>query len=519
MKILSTLVLSALCVQTCMSYHVLVYHTWGTKSHILQIAPIVEELLARGHEVTTCFFHPLKLNHENHTEIIVPNAIEGMSKEMSKLLLEEGHSVWNLKIIKFAVQALGDVMEDIALTPIKVNEIDSLMKSGKKVDLLVTMFSMPAFLADHFDCPIAFYLPVGPATVALRGTGNVDNLSIKPIITAPHIEPMDFSTRVLNHVQEYLTELWMAWIYNKVTDILRDNLGPQIRHPDEILRDRFSILIGGHHPVTHGSWPNLPNMIQVGAAHLKDPEPLPDNLKRFMDSASNGAVFVSFGSAVIPSQMPKEKLEMLVEAFKNLKMSVLWKWDSEVPNLPKNVKTSSWVPQQDILGHHNLKVFVTHGGLGSLQEAIYHKAVIIGIPFSNDQTPNILRAARHGYAKILHWDNITSADLTNAINDAMYDENMKLSLEEIHNLYTDTQQKPREKAAWWVEYVCRHKGAKILQSHHLEEAPWYQYHHVDIIIFSMTVIIAIIGILILICKICCRICCTRKHKLHQLKTE
>ena len=46
-----------------------------------------------------------------------------------------------------------------------------------------------------------------------------------------------------------------------------------------------------------------------------------------------------------------------------------------------------------------LKVFVTHGGLGSLQEAIYHKAVIVGIPFSNDQKPNILRAARHGYAR------------------------------------------------------------------------------------------------------------------------
>ena len=26
------------------------------------------------------------------------------------------------------------------------------------------------------------------------------------------------------------------------------------------------------------------------------------------------------------------------------------------------------------------KVFVTHGGLGSLVEAIYHKAVIVGVP-------------------------------------------------------------------------------------------------------------------------------------------
>ena len=58
-------------------------------------------------------------------------------------------------------------------------------------------------------------------------------------------------------------------------------------------------------------------------------------------------------------------------------------------------------------------------------EAIYHKAVIVGIPlrywieneqtsisslihlFSNDQKPNLLRAERHGYAVSLDWDEMT----------------------------------------------------------------------------------------------------------------
>ena len=76
---------------------------------------------------------------------------------------------------------------------------------------------------------------------------------------------------------------------------------------------------------------------------------------------------------------------------------MIWKWDIDIPNLPKNIKLSSWLPQQDLLGHNNLKVillasvplhkctgiqvFVTHGGLGSLVEAIYHRAIIVGIPF------------------------------------------------------------------------------------------------------------------------------------------
>ena len=70
------------------------------------------------------------------------------------------------------------------------------------------------------------------------------------------------------------------------------------------------------------------------------------------------------------------------------------------------------------------KVFVTHGGLGSLVEAIYHKAVIVGVPLrcnlneiifsivtiffhSNDQKPNLLRAVKHGYAVSLVWDDMT----------------------------------------------------------------------------------------------------------------
>ena len=113
---------------------------------------------------------------------------------------------------------------------------------------------------------------------------------------------------------------------------------------------------------------------------------------------------------------------------------------------------------------------------------------------------------------MLHWNKVTSADLTNAINDAMYDKNMRLSLNLIHSLYTDTQQNPREKAAWWVEYVCRHKGAKILQSHHLEEAPWYQYYHVDIIVFIMIVSFAIALIFANLIFIC-NICCARKVKI------
>ena len=84
---------------------------------------------------------------------------------------------------------------------------------------------------------------------------------------------------------------------------------------------------------------------------------------------------------------------------------------------------------------------------------------------------------------------------------------MAANLERIHNLYLDREEKPVEKveklsftktiiivqAAWWVEYVCRHGGADWLKSIG-EDVPFYQYHHLDIIlILTVAALISLTG--------------------------
>ena len=64
-----------------------------------------------------------------------------------------GMSPWNYKMWIFIYEAWSGAIKDIALSPVKEKRIVDLMKSGKKVDLLVTTFGSAAFLADNFDCP------------------------------------------------------------------------------------------------------------------------------------------------------------------------------------------------------------------------------------------------------------------------------------------------------------------------------------------------------------------------------
>ena len=46
------------------------------------------------------------------------------------------------------------------------------------------------------------------------------------------------------------------------------------------------------------------------------------DLKKFMDSATEGAVLVSFGSSLKPDQMPQEKIQVFIDTFKQLGMKV-----------------------------------------------------------------------------------------------------------------------------------------------------------------------------------------------------
>ena len=69
------------------------------------------------------------------------------------------------------------------------------------MDLLVTMMTTSAFLADHFDCPVLLFSPLGPFPDVMPGTGVTINLSLQSYHRGVFIEPMTFTERLMNHMQ------------------------------------------------------------------------------------------------------------------------------------------------------------------------------------------------------------------------------------------------------------------------------------------------------------------------------
>uniref|UniRef100_A0A6P7GJF9 UDP-glucuronosyltransferase-like n=1 Tax=Diabrotica virgifera virgifera TaxID=50390 RepID=A0A6P7GJF9_DIAVI len=161
-----------------------------------------------------------------------------------------------------------------------------------------------------------------------------------------------------------------------------------------------------------------------------------------------------------------------------------------------------------ILAHPNLKLFITHGGLLSILETVYHGVPILVLPIFADQKVNAAKAQQAGYGLRLPFLEITEEKLTNALHEVLtnpkYRENAKFR----SSLFHDRPMKPLDLAVYWTEFVIRHKGA-----HHLRVAAldlrWYQYLLVDVIAVVTIIIFSVFTILYLLCV---KLCCSKRNK-------
>lgn len=93
---------------------------------------------------------------------------------------------------------------------------------------------------------------------------------------------------------------------------------------------------------------------------------------------------MSLGTNVLSNLLGDETLKNILEIFKSLpQYNFIWKFESEISELPivpsKNVMILKFLPQNDLLAHPKVIAFVTHSGLLSTHEALYHGVPMIGL--------------------------------------------------------------------------------------------------------------------------------------------
>lgn len=318
--------------------------------------------------------------------------------------------VWNL------MSALFDF--GIMFTNATLNHprfVEFLHSDAQYDVVIVEVFLSEALLAlgHHFNAPVIGVSTFGASkwTTDLVGT---------PIIPSyiPHTfnglsDRMTFAERATNLLYYWYEAIAISTLYTPRQQDLLDKYFPGENVPtiEELKRNVSLVLLNTH--VTLGvPRPYAPNMIEVGGMHIdRDVKPLPANLKKFLDEAKDGAIFFSLGSNVRFSAMPAESKAAVLNAFQEYpNMRLLMKLDVNalVPShKASDVLILSWVPQQSVLAHPNVKLFVTHGGLLSTMESIYFGKPVVGIPIFGDQHLNMKLATLAGYGESLPYEGFT----------------------------------------------------------------------------------------------------------------
>ena len=289
-------------------------------------------------------------------------------------------------------------------------------------------------------------------------------------------------------------------VLNKLDGVVQQWLGNTTATLSDVEKDVSLVLVNSHHSLGVGR-PLMPNVVEVGGMHCRPAKPLQDTqLKTFLDESTTPVIYFSLGSHIRSEQMPDNVKNTLVRAFARLPYRVLWKWEGKsLPGLTSNVMTREWMPQQDVLGHKNVKAFITHGGLLSMQEAVYHSVPMIGMPLMSDQHLNVKQAVTLGLAHQLTPETMTEDQLVEALTDILENPKYRDNVEERSRILVDQETSPLDRAVYWSEYVLRHKGAKHLKSE-AASMPMHQYLLLDVMAVLTLAFIAVIITLYFVTK-------------------
>ncbi|NP_001243958.1 UDP-glycosyltransferase UGT33K1 isoform X1 [Bombyx mori] len=435
-------------------------------SHQVVFRPVTQELARRGHQVTVITTDPAfpkGQTPDNLTEIDLHDLSYGLWSRMFLNITPTISKVGAYEMMKSAYESFNVIFEN----QMNSDEVQKILNDRRKVfDLLIVEACVrPALVLSYkYKVPLILFSSFGTVHGSLEA------------VTGPFhafLNPGQMQRRVHKLTTwEKIKEIWVQYKFQRVlkeleepeTEMGRKLFGPEVPHITELMNNVDLLFLN-----VHASWDNNrsvpPSLIYLGGLPQKPGKELPKTLKSYMDSSRKGIIYISFGTNVLTSLLPKDKVNVLFRAISVLPHNVILKWDADkMPGLPENVLMGKWFPQSDLLKHRNVKLFITQGGLQSTDESITAGVPLIGIPMIGDQWYNVEQYVKFGIGVGLDLESLTKADLLEAIHKVIGDESYRQNIACLRRQMYDQPQSSLERAVWWTEYVLRHGGAKHLRS-------------------------------------------------------
>lgn len=190
--------------------------------------------------------------------------------------------------------------------------------------------------------------------------GNPFDLSNDVGFFSDNLPPTTFLERLIN-LYKSTTFLALAKYYIKAQDrYVEKYFGPSYPGALELNGD-LSLILLNYDSAIFGPRTFSPSVVPIGGIHMMEEEkPLSEDIQKWLDEATSGFIYFSFGSMVRIETFPEPVLAAFYSTFRNIyPIRVLMKIakpEELPPNLPPNVMIKSWFSQRQILS----KIFPKH---------------------------------------------------------------------------------------------------------------------------------------------------------------
>ncbi|XP_016948374.1 UDP-glycosyltransferase UGT5 [Drosophila biarmipes] len=491
-------------------------------SHVIIQLSAAKALAEKGHNVTVVTVLKPTVTHKNFNVIQVPLTKEESQQRSDAIgaISKSDNSNMILSLIRMSGQM--DFMYYKMAEALKNDRVrDLYLNSDNKFDLVLSGYFMNDYqlaFARKVQAPVIVVATMPPNQLLNPLIGNPLEVSYVPSIN-DSVEKgkgmtfrqrlSGFATSLFFEFFSYLSERRNRYLYK---DVFGDD--PNLPEYSELVKNTSLVFFASHAPSEGPIRPNVPAAIEIGGIQVKDtPDPLPQNMAEFLGNATDGAILLSLGSNVKGSHIKPDTVVKMFNVLSKLKQRVIWKWEDleKTPGKSDNILYSKWLPQDDILAHPKIKLFINHAGKGGITEAQYHGKPMLSLPVFGDQPGNADGMVKKGFGLTLSLLTLEEQPFQEAILEILSNPKYAQKVASFSSLYRDRPLTARESVVYWAEYVIRHHGAPHLQSP-LVHMNFIAAHNIDLYILLAAISVTFILLLKVLVQFIYRKCTSKPKK-------
>jgi len=223
--------------------------------------------------------------------------------------------------------------------------------------------------------------------------------------------------------------------------------------------------------------------LRVVGSNCEVPKELPQEYKDFVeDPKSKGTVYIAFGTFVPWDYAPKEIVEQIFAALRELSdYRIVFSFNGKFPDIPipSHLKLVKWAPQLDLLAHPKTKVFLTHGGLKSVKESLCTRTPMLVLAMFAEQAYNAKQVLNFGIGSVLNKYTLSKDAIIREVKEVLENPKYVARVEKLYKIFLDRPIPGVEDGEFYVS-----RRIRLTQRGHAEKPIFFKRKGVDLSLFQ-----------------------------------